>query len=186
MRREAAGHKLKDTSLRPPSRVQEREHVSFAPLKGLDPNHLPAAATAEDILKLAPVALLVCDGAGTVTFATALAEELFHMSPPGKSAYLGPAVWGAMSDPDGHSVDVNHWPHMRALRGENISGAEYRLTRSDARTFDLLCSAVPIKRTGRTIIGAVAAFTDITEMNRRSLKARATAVINERRQIAAD
>src|SRR6185312_9789219 len=132
MRREAAGHKLKDTSLRPPSRVQESEHVSFASPGGLDPNYLTAATgtTPEDILQVAPVALLICDAAGTVTFATALAEHLFHMPLRGTSAYLGPAVWGAMSDPRGHSVDVKHWPHMRALRGENISGAEYRLTRS--------------------------------------------------------
>jgi signal transduction histidine kinase len=76
---------------------------------------------------------------------------------------------------------------MRALRGDTVLAAEYQLTRWDARTFELLCSAVPVRVSDESkITGAVGTFTNITRLNRRCLKFRAAAVLKERRRMAAD
>jgi len=149
---------------------------------------IPAlGSVAEAVLYLAPQAMLVCDVEGKITFANAMAEQVIQTPLRETSLFVAPAVWGEMCDLRGRAVDVHDWPLMRALHGETILAAEYRLIRRDTRSFDLLCGAVPIRVPhSEKIIGALGTFTDLTHFNRRCLKLRTAGVLSERRRMAAD
>jgi signal transduction histidine kinase len=141
----------------------------------------------DKILNLAPEAVLVCDAEGTIALANIMAEQLAQTSLRGTSLCLLPSIWGEMFDLRGHPVKANDLPLMKALHGEIISAAEYRLVRWDTKTYELLCSAVPINTPNESkIVGAVATLTNITHFKRRSSKLRTAAVFTERRRMAAD
>lgn len=71
----------------------------------------------------------------------------------------------SMCHPDGRMAELDELPSSRALRGENVKGQ--RLIFTDARGRDLLveASASPLMLDGE-VVGAVAVWHDISELNR--------------------
>lgn len=174
---------LTDRKLLVANNVERKAETDRVPSEALD----LAGVRIEQILNLAPEAVLVCDAEGTIALANIMAEQLAQTSLRGTSLCLLPSIWGEMFDLRGHPVKANDWPLMKALRGEVITAAEYRLVRWDTKTYELLCSAVPINEPKQSqIVGAVATLTNITHFKRRSSKLRTAAVFTERRRMAAD
>jgi PAS domain S-box-containing protein len=58
-------------------------------------------------------------------------------------------------------VPQNEWPLMRAIRGEEVQGGEFRLVRKDGRRVWVRIDAAPVLDEDGQVIGGIAAFHDI-------------------------
>ncbi|HEX2451065.1 MAG TPA: PAS domain S-box protein, partial [Gemmatimonadales bacterium] len=63
---------------------------------------------------------------------------------------------------DGRAYAPEEWPLARALTGETVLGEEIRILRGDGTTGWISFNAAPLRDDSGTIIGSVAAFSDIT------------------------
>jgi signal transduction histidine kinase/PAS domain-containing protein len=81
---------------------------------------------------------------------------------PQEQRYTLPVVY----DVAGHVVTSDCLPHMRALNGETLTGAEaldLQMQAFDGRALAVNVSATPVREAGGRIIGAVAIYRDLTE-----------------------
>ena len=58
-------------------------------------------------------------------------------------------------------VPPNEWPLMRAIRGEEVQGGEFRLVRKDGRRIWVRIDAAPVLDEDGQVMGGIAAFHDI-------------------------
>jgi len=65
--------------------------------------------------------------------------------------------------PDGSPLPVEEYPLARAVRGETVTGEEYRIGRGDGSQGYVCVNAIPILAPSGEIVSGLAAFDDITE-----------------------
>jgi PAS domain-containing protein len=74
-----------------------------------------------------------------------------------------------VQDREGRPVALDELPHMRALRGEVLTGdhaVDLRMGTLDERTLDVNVTAAPVCDANGRIVGSVAIFRDVTERRR--------------------
>jgi PAS domain S-box-containing protein len=62
---------------------------------------------------------------------------------------------------EGRAVPPGEWPLMRAVRGEEVLGAEFQLVRKDGRRTWVRIDAAPVLGEDGQVVGGIAAFHDI-------------------------
>jgi diguanylate cyclase (GGDEF)-like protein/PAS domain S-box-containing protein len=76
---------------------------------------------------------------------------------------------------DGEQVSWHEWPVLRALRGETVANAEYRLRRTDTGETWIGCyNFSPIRDSDGTVIGSVVVARDISDQKRAEYTLRAS------------
>lgn len=138
------------------------------------------------LLRRAPVAMLICDKNGKITFANALARKMGQLSPIGRSLNAAPGIWGEMFDERGRYMPASEWPCATALRGEITNARECHLVRWDRSSRYVLMSASPICTSGSQVTGAMTTLIDISEHKRREIARRGEAIWKERSRMAAE
>jgi PAS domain S-box-containing protein len=111
----------------------------------------------ENIIQNLNSALLVVDSAGTITTCNPPAEQVLGES---EATLLGRSLWDWFAGIDRTEVHV-----ARTLStGERFKGSESVITRPDGTQVPIGISCAPIVDTSGTRLGAVAVFSDLTEM----------------------
>ena len=110
--------------------------------------------------------IVVCDLEGRITFANAASRRLSDRDPTGMTVESAMRPWGEAFYPDGSPAPADEWSLRSTLAGKVYNGQEVRLVRNDGSRYDFLVSASPLRDADGEIIGAVAAFTDITQHKR--------------------
>ena len=134
------------------------------------------AARLDAVIDSTPDGLVIVDPTAHVTLMNRAAEALLgfsvHQQP--FEALLGSSVrpqpvplaqglaWLHAAMPDGKEFQVEETPPARALRGEVVENVRMVLHRPDGRVLWVLVSAAPIRMPDGTLLGAVAAFRDVT------------------------
>jgi signal transduction histidine kinase/PAS domain-containing protein len=117
------------------------------------------------LLETLPVGVAAVNAAARVVFTNAAIREMVGAPPAG--ADLAGWVRGSPVDtPDGRPLAVDEMPLARALRGEPVHDLEIRADRPGERVRRLLIEALPITGGGATLIGAVLAAQDVTDLRR--------------------
>ncbi len=123
-----------------------------------------AAERAAILGQIADVVVTV-DPEGRVTFANEAARAIYG------EVRLGEVVWGPeqpfrLLEPDGSRRPVSQLPLARALGGERVVDAEWRVVRADGRDVAVMGSAVPVNAADGTRIGAALTVRDVSEQRR--------------------
>ncbi len=125
------------------------------------------AAELDAIFTAIPDGVVIYDGAGAVTRLNPAAGALIGLTPEELQRPLAERV--AIHDietPDGKPFPIDSLPHVRALRGETVSGEIMVFQRPRASgTVWVLVSAAPIRTPDGGLIGAVSASTDISQLH---------------------
>lgn len=143
---------------------QERAHEESARRLAQERERRLAAEqlAAERAAMLAQVAdgVLIADPNGRITFLNAAARRLDSALRPGVAA----AEYAAehLLSLTGQPCPPGGQPVRRALRGEAVVGAEYRLARDDGTEVVLRVNAAPVKGDDGRALGAVLALHDVT------------------------
>lgn len=113
----------------------------------------------------APAAIVILDAAGGVVHHNRAAAQMLGALPTAVDAQR--AYWDRfrIKDRDGADRRVRDIAPVRALRGETIVGQELLVRRPDGDTVPLLVSAAPMLGQDGEIVGAVAAFQDISRLH---------------------
>jgi PAS domain S-box-containing protein len=106
--------------------------------------------------------LVVCDRTGRIMLMNQAARRLASRPIEGDALPATPQEWVQPFDDEGKPIAADDYSLARALRGEVIEGREIRLARQDGSAASLLVSAAPLRNDRQEIVGAVAAFFDIT------------------------
>ena len=119
------------------------------------------------LLHQMPAGVVIADGpAGEIAFANDRADEMFsllrHDGPPGVDDYGSLAL----RRPGGEPLADRDAPLARSLRGEVLTSETFEFARpgGEARTFT--CNAAPLLDDEGEVVGAMAAFVDVTESRR--------------------
>jgi len=111
----------------------------------------------DNIIQNLNSALLVVDNTGTITTCNPPAEEILGGS---ESALSGRSLWDWFAGVDASEIHV-----ARTLAtGERFKGSESMLTRADGTEVPIGISCAPIIDTTGSRLGAVAVFSDLTEI----------------------
>jgi PAS domain S-box-containing protein len=111
----------------------------------------------ENIIQNLNSALLVVDNSGAITTCNPLAEQVLGES---EAALLGRSLWDWFVAIDRNDIHV-----ARTLSdGERFKGSESVITRSDGTEVPIGISCAPIIDTSGNQLGAVAVFSDLTEI----------------------
>jgi diguanylate cyclase (GGDEF)-like protein/PAS domain S-box-containing protein len=132
------------------------------------------------LLETIDVGIVSCDADGVFVVSNLAERTMFGLDTDlgGKPMdYLGPRI--KVYERDGTPIEVDRYPLMRALRGENVSNLEVLAGPADGPYRQLQVRARQIVTEGGEVIGAVAALTDVT-----SERAAATKLANEHRRLA--
>jgi len=62
---------------------------------------------------------------------------------------------------EGRAIPPGEWPLMRAIRGDEVLGAEFQLVRKDGRRIWVRIDAAPVLDENGQVVGGIAAFHDI-------------------------
>ena len=123
------------------------------------------ARDATAVLEALPLAVLMAEPGGRVTYANAAAHALFShdveaLTPPERAR-----CW-ATRHLDGSAMSSEDLPTMRAIRGERLRDLEYRITHADGTEHRVLVSTEPIEDPSGRPLGAACVFEDVTERRR--------------------
>lgn len=126
-----------------------------------DAAHRQMAATCET----APAAIVILDKTGMVVHHNRAAEHL--LGKPPQTAEAQRAYWDrfALADRDGTKRRRRDIAPARALGGDTVVGQELVVSRPDGQAVPILVSAAPLTGEHGEILGAVAAFQDITRLH---------------------
>jgi PAS domain S-box-containing protein len=120
----------------------------------------------EQVVRRAPVAIVVVDSPGRVIYSNGRAQELTLRQ-------LGTAMPEDLDGgidifhPDGRRYERGEWPAVRSLRtGEEIDDEECFYTLPDGGRLHMQCSSSPVRDEDGAIVAAVLALTDVTERKR--------------------
>ena len=116
------------------------------------------------IVDILPIGVVLMDTTGRVTLENQLTRDLFQRSDvpaPGLTGELA----GSLTRVDGTPYALADAPIARSLRGEEVRGELVRYARRDGRRFDLLTNSSPLRDRAGAIVGAVAAYEDVTVMS---------------------
>ena len=116
------------------------------------------------IVEALPVGVVLMDAAGQVLLENQLTRDLFQRSDrpaPGLDGQLA----GTLSRSNGSPYELRDVPIARSLQGEEVRAELVRYTRADGRQFDLLTNSSPLRGPSGDIVGAVAAYEDVTAMS---------------------
>ena len=116
------------------------------------------------IVEVLPIGVVLMDAAGQVLLENQLTRDLFQRTErpaPG----LGGNLSGTLSRADGSPYDLREVPIARSLRGEEVRAELVRYSRADGRRFDLLTNSSPLRSQSGEVVGAVAAYEDVTAMS---------------------
>ena len=116
------------------------------------------------IVEALPVGVVLMDAAGQVLLENQLTRDLFQRADrpaPGLDGRLS----GTLSRSDGSPYELRDVPIARSLQGEEVRAELVRYTRADGRQFDLLTNSSTLRGPSGEIVGAVAAYEDVTAMS---------------------
>ena len=116
------------------------------------------------IVEALPIGVVLMDTAGRVLLENQLTRDLFQRTDrpaPG----LGGQLSGTLTRSDGSPYDLRRVPIARSLQGEEVRGELVRYTRADGRQFDLLTNSSPLRDPSGDVVGAIAAYEDVTAMS---------------------
>ncbi len=116
------------------------------------------------IVDVLPVGIVLMDVNGTVTLENRATRELFKRDVAPAPGLTGP-LRGTLARPDGTAYDLRDVPIARSLRGEEVRGELVCYTRADGTAFDLLTNSAPIRDPGGAVVGAIAAYEDVTALS---------------------
>ena len=116
------------------------------------------------IVDVLPIGVVLMDATGRVTLENALTRELFQRTDRPAPGLAGQMV-GTLSRADGSPYELGDVPIARSLRGEEVRGELLRYARADGKRFDLLTNSSPLRDASGAIVGAIAAYEDVTAMS---------------------
>ncbi|MBI4518602.1 MAG: PAS domain S-box protein [Deltaproteobacteria bacterium] len=119
------------------------------------------------IVETTPDAIVILDRNGRISFANPAAEQIMGLSRStiATRVYNDPA-W-AVTTVDGQPFPDEELPFSRVMRsGQSAYGIEQVIAHPDGRHVVLSVNAAPLYDAAGTVVGMVAAFTDITERKR--------------------
>ncbi|HEX9016421.1 MAG TPA: cache domain-containing protein, partial [Chloroflexota bacterium] len=120
-----------------------------------------ANALLETIIDTMPVAVLMCDAAGSITASNGSARELLGDDLGRTILEAGPAY--SVYFPGGQPFPPAHMPMVRALRrGQASREIEIAIRRNDGSQRVVLASASPVRDDEGKVTGAVGVMVDIT------------------------
>jgi len=121
------------------------------------------AARLDAVIDSTPDGLAIVDPTAHVTHMNRAAEALLGFSVRQQPVPLAEGLARLhASMPDGKEFQPEETPPARALRGEVVENVRMVLHRPDGRVLWVLVSAAPIRMPDGTLLGAVAAFRDVT------------------------
>jgi PAS domain S-box-containing protein len=123
------------------------------------------ARDATAVLDALPLAVLMAEPGGRVTYANPAAHALFSHDVETLSPRERARCW-ATRHVDGSVMSAEDLPTMRAIRGERLRNFEYRITHADGTEHRVLVSSEPIEGPGGRPLGAACVFEDVTERRR--------------------
>jgi len=116
------------------------------------------------IVDVLPVGVVLMDTAGRVTLENQRTRDLFQRTDAPAPGLTG-SLAGTLTRADGSAYDLADVPIARSLHGDEVRGELVRYARADGRRFDLLTNSSPLRDRTGAIIGAVAAYEDVTAMS---------------------
>jgi PAS domain S-box-containing protein len=120
-------------------------------------------ALLETTMQQAVDGIVIVDAQGRLRFANSSAYRLAMGDANAATVEGADAFWGDAFDANGDTIPVAEWPIARALRGEVTRGRELHMVRRDGHSYDVLCSAAPVRGADGAVIAAVVGFTEITQ-----------------------
>jgi len=141
------------------------EEVLSGPGQGQDPFHTPEGSLSHidelnAIIQSMAEAVIICDARGTPVLVNPVSRDLLGVDLTGElPAWVEGTVFRSQ---DGKQLSWNELPHVRALRGERVTGMRLRYHRSDGQEVTIETSASPLY-VGKEISGAVVVCRDVTE-----------------------
>ena len=123
------------------------------------------ARDATAVLDALPLAVLMAEPGGRVTYANPAAHALFSHDVETLTPMERARCW-ATRHVDGSAMSADDLPTMRAIRGERLRNFEYRITHADGTEHRVLVSSEPIEGPGGRPLGAACVFEDVTERRR--------------------
>jgi len=123
------------------------------------------ARDATAVLDALPLAVLMAEPGGRVTYANPAAHALFSHDVETLTPMERARCW-ATRHVDGSAMSADELPTMRAIRGERLRNFEYRITHADGSEHRVLVSSEPIEGPGGRPLGAACVFEDVTERRR--------------------
>jgi len=120
----------------------------------------------DDLLAMVPMGIIIIEGAqGNVRYINSAAEEMFGkgmMDTP----FIGQSEKYRILQNSGRSYVTQDLPLFRAIStGERVDHAEMVIDRIDGKRMHVLSSCSPLKDKMGRMLGAIGAFSDITEIS---------------------
>jgi len=116
------------------------------------------------IVEVLPIGVVLMDASGKVLLENQLTRDLFDRAQRPAPGLAG-SQSGTLARADGSTYDLRDVPIARSLRGEEVRGELVRYTRADGAQFDLLTNSSPLRSSSGEVVGAVAAYEDVTAMS---------------------
>jgi PAS domain S-box-containing protein len=116
----------------------------------------------EQVVRSAPVSIVVVDASDRVIYSNGRARELTAGLGYDMPADLGRAI--DIFHPDGRCYERHEWPVVRSIAsGEEIVDEEFFYALPEGERLWIRCSSSPVHDTDGVIVAAVLAQTDVTE-----------------------
>ena len=127
---------------------------------------LPADPSSFALLDAIPIGIFIVAADGRQLYTNRAGQELLGRDiPPGTTAEERASFFHVHVAGTGKVYPPDQLPSMRALRGEHVRVMDMEVRRPD-RLIVVDCSAAPIEDPDGKIVGAVATFSDVTEVAR--------------------
>ncbi len=125
-----------------------------------------AQAHLHAILEQMPAGVMIAESpSGKTVYSNEQARSIFGGAIAADAADEYSSAFTAWH-PDGREYASEHFPLVRALRGDVVTGAEVRFRRADGRTAVVRANAAPIRDASGAIVAAVTAYYDVSEQKR--------------------
>ncbi len=120
-------------------------------------------ARLDAVIASAPEGLAIYDSQARIVRMNGVAEDMLGLSARERAMPLAQQMARLRAETaERKTLPVEEMPPARALRGETVQNAVMVLHRPDGRTLWMLVSAAPIRTPDGVLLGAVAAFRDVT------------------------
>ena len=123
------------------------------------------ARDATAVLEALPLAVLMAESGGRVTYANAAAHALFSDDVETLTPAERASRW-VIRHVDGSAMSRDDLPTMRAIRGERLRDFEYKITHADGTERRVRVSTEPIEGPAGRRLGSACVFEDVTERRR--------------------
>ena len=124
------------------------------------------AAELDATIASVAVGLIIYDPAGAIARSNTAAEDVLRYSEEERRRPFAERLARLRIEaPQGRPLPLEETPPARALRGETVQGVVLVIHRPPQREIWLSVSAAPIRTAGGELLGAVATFTDITDLH---------------------